>query len=93
MPRAASPESESEAERIPSKKQKKREKSPADDPMDEDGAEEEDEIEYEIEKVLRSSMDIFGVCTVFLSWPRRSGLNALTGRNGVLREMERVWRR
>jgi len=95
MPRAVSPETESEAERIPSKKQKKREKSPVpvpiDEPMDEDGAEEEDEGEYEIEKVLESSNDVFKVCAVCFSWPRRSGLNILPGRDCLLREMERLW--
>lgn len=64
MPRAASPESDSETERIPAKKQKKREESPVDDPMDEDGGEDE---EYEIETVLDSSMDVFGVCFIRLS--------------------------
>jgi len=91
MPRAASPESESEAERIPSKKQKKREKSPVDDPMGEDEGDDDDEGEYEIAKVLDSSMEIFKVCTVYFSWPRRRSLNVLTGRDGVLREVERVW--
>ena len=91
MPRAASPESESEAERTPPKKQKKREKSPANDAMDEDELEEGDEGEYEIEKVLNSSLEVFKVRTVYLSWPRRSGLNGLSERDGVLRKVERVW--
>ena len=90
MPRIASPESDSEDERILSKKQKKREKSPADEPMDEDGVGDAEE-EYEIEKVLDSSMEIFRVCNVSLSWFRRSDLNVLTGRDGVQSEMERVW--
>jgi len=65
MPIVSSASSESESERVPSKKQKKREKSPVDDPMDEDqpggdeGDEEEDEEEYEIEKIIDSREGIF----------------------------------
>ena len=87
MPRAASPESESESERIPSKKQKKREESPVDDPMDEDDGE---EAEYEIEAILDSSKDIFPkVCSIHLPWLRGNDLNVLTG-NCVLCEVERL---
>ena len=75
-------------ERISSKKQRKREKSPVDDAMDEDV--EEDEGEYEIEKVLGSSTEIFKVRTVCLSWSPRGGLNILTGRDCVPREVERI---
>lgn len=65
MPRATSVESESEAERIPSKKQKKREESPVDDPMDED---EDSGEEYEIEAILKSSNKVFdNVCSFCLS--------------------------
>lgn len=89
MPRATSPESESESERIPSKKQKKRDESPVDDPMDEDEGE---EGEYEIEAILDSSKQIFpGVCSTRSSWLRGSDLNVPTG-NGVLREVERLRR-
>jgi len=63
MPPAIPPSSESESERVPSKKQKKREESPADDPMDEDQPDgdegDEDEEEYEIEKILDSKEGIF----------------------------------
>jgi len=77
MPRETSAQSESESERVPSKKQKKREESPADDPMDEDvedkGGGEEDggeEEEYEIETILDSSTEIFphGEVGYFVSW-------------------------
>ena len=89
MPRATSPESESESERIPSKKQKKRDESPVDDPMDEDEGE---EGEYEIEAILDSSKQIFpGVCSTRSSWLRGSDLNVPTG-NGILREVERLRR-
>ena len=85
MPRANSPQSESDSEPISSKKQKKREESPADDPMDEDEAEEE----YEIEAILNSSKDIFkDVSSIWRSWFRGINLNVLTDRNGVLREVE-----
>jgi len=57
MPRVTAPDSESESERVPSKKQKKTEIT-VDDPMDEDGGDEEEE-EYEIEKILDSSTEIF----------------------------------
>ena len=97
MPRAVSPRSESESERVFSKKQKKREESPVDDPMDEDGGdeaeaeEEAEEEEYEIEKILDSSKDVFtDVCFICWSWLQGSNLNVLTGGNGVFREMERV---
>jgi hypothetical protein len=71
MPRETSAQSESESERVPSKKQKKREESPADDPMDEDvedkgegeevedAGEEEEGEEYEIAAILDSSKDVF----------------------------------
>jgi hypothetical protein len=65
MPRVTYSHSESESERVPSKKQKKGQ-IPADDPMDEDGADgvevegdEEEEEEYEIEKILDASREIF----------------------------------
>lgn len=75
MPLVTSPGSESESERVPSKKLKKREESPADDPMDEDqpagdeGDEEGgDDEEYEIEKIIDSREGIFkDVC--FIRWP------------------------
>lgn len=77
MPFANLPSSESESERVPSKKQKKREESPADDPMDEDkpvedeGDEEggdDEEEEYEIEKILDSKEGIFkDVCFIYWS--------------------------
>jgi len=81
MPRARSPQSESDSEPVSSKKQKKREESPADDPMDEDGGEEvEEEVEYEIEVILDSSERIFeDVCSICWSWLRESDLNVPTG--------------
>jgi len=95
MPRATSPQSESESERVPSKKQKKREENPVDDPMDEDGREEEDEddegAEYEIERVLDSSETVFpDVCSIRWSWFRGGNLNGLTTGNCVLCEVERL---
>ena len=88
MPRATSPESESESERVPSKKQKKREEKepePVDDPMDEDTE------EYEIEKVMDSSREVFvDVRSFRRPWLRVGDLNIFTGRNGVLREVERL---
>ena len=90
MPRATSPQSESESERVPSKKQKKREML-VDDPMDEDegeeggGDEEEDvqEEEYEIERILDSSKEIFeDVC--FICWPWFQG--------GELNSLRKKWR-
>lgn len=68
MARETSAQSDSESERVPSKKQKKGEDIPVDDPMDEDGGDKEDEgeeeeEEYEIEAILDSSKEIFrGVC-------------------------------
>lgn len=63
--------SDSESERVPSKKQKKGEDSPVDDPMDEDGGDEEEaegNEEYEIEAIMDSSMDIFkDVCPPLVS--------------------------
>ena len=61
MARATSEQSESESERVPSKKQKKRVESPADDPMEEDELEGDDggEGEYEIEQILDSSKEVF----------------------------------
>jgi len=72
MPRATTPQSESESERVPSKKQKKKEESPADEPMDEDGedgAEDVDE-EYEIEAILDSSTTVFktGETAYLVKW-------------------------
>jgi len=60
MPRVTAPDSESESERVPSKKQKKTAIT-VDDPMDEDGEDEGDgeEEEYEIERILDSSTEIF----------------------------------
>lgn len=58
-----SAQSDSESERVPSKKQKE---SPVDDPMDEDGGDKEEaeendneNEEYEIEAILESSDRIF----------------------------------
>ena len=80
MPRATTPQSESESERVPAKKQKKGEESPADEPMDEDGEDGEEEEEYEIEAILDSSETIFpGVRSTPWSWFRGSDLNVLTG--------------
>ena len=84
MPRATSPHSESESERVPSKKQKKREESPADDPMDEDGEDEaeaeKDDEEYEIAAILDSSEKIFkDVCFICLHRLRESHLMFLQG--------------
>lgn len=64
MPRETPAQSDSESERVPSKKQKKGEQSPVDDPMDEDGEENEemegdDGEEYEIETILDFSKEIF----------------------------------
>lgn len=64
MTRADSAHSESDSERVPTKKQKKEEEKPVDDPMDEDeeGGEGPDE-EYEIEKIIDSRDDVFNdVC-------------------------------
>ena len=82
MPRVTSPNSESESERVPSKKQKKTEIS-VDDPMDEDeggGAEaEDDDEEYEIERILDSSTAIFeNVCFICWPWFQGGGLNFLS---------------
>ncbi|KAF9650120.1 hypothetical protein BDM02DRAFT_1512793 [Thelephora ganbajun] len=74
MPRPTSPQSESDSERVSSKKQKKRVESPVDDPMDEDGVEkeavEDDDDEYEIERIMDSSTTIFkdGETAYFVKW-------------------------
>lgn len=84
MPRVTTPNSESESERVPSKKQKKSE-IPVDDPMDEDEGDEGggddaegEEEEYEIEKILDASREIFEDVS-FIRWPwfQGSDLNFL----------------
>lgn len=64
MARETSAQSDSESERVPSKKQKKGGKDLFDDPMDEDGrdgeeAEGDEGEEYEIEAILDYSEKIF----------------------------------
>ena len=96
MPRETPAQSDSESERVPSKKQKK-EETPADDPMNEDGEDNEEAEEndgegeeYEIEAILDSSNTIFeDVCPSSCLVLQGHNLNLLTG-NGVLRQVERV---